>query len=180
MTQFEELLKALLNEGVEFVVIGGLAANIHGVTVPTYDIDICYNRSPENLKRLARALHPLNPTVRAPKDPPFRADEATLKAGLNFTLETRLGDINILGEVGRIGFYKEAEHASSEVSMFGLKVRVMSINALIKSKKFAGRKKDEEMILQLEAMKEMREKKEINFIEHPFSYRIHYQAYETL
>lgn len=160
MTQFEELLKALLNEGVEFVVIGGLAANIHGVTVPTYDIHICYNRSPENLQRLARTLHPLNPTLRgAPKDLPFRADEATLKAGLNFTFETRLGDIDILGEVGGVGFHKEAEQASSEVSMFGLKVRVMSINALIKSKKFAGRKKDEEMILQLEAMKEMREKK---------------------
>ena len=160
MTQFEELLKALVNEGVEFVVIGGLAANIHGVTIPTYDIDICYNRSGENLQRLTRALQPLSPTLRgAPKDLTFRVDEATLKAGLNFTFETKLGDIDILGEVGGVGFFTDVKRESSEVKMYGLKINILNIAAMIKSKKFAGRKKDEEMILQLEAIEEMLKKR---------------------
>jgi hypothetical protein len=75
MVQFKELLQILINEKVEFVVIGGLAANIHGVSRPTYDLDICYSRSKENLERLVRALKPLKPTLRgAPRDLPFRFD----------------------------------------------------------------------------------------------------------
>ncbi len=159
MTQFEELLKVLVNEGVEFVVIGGLAANIHGVTIPTYDIDICYDRSEENLQRLSRALLPLKPSLRgAPANLPFHPDAPTLKAGLNFTFETNLGEIDILGEVGGVGFFKEAKKTSIQVNVLGLNISVLDVAALIKSKKFAGRKKDEEMILQLEAMQELRTK----------------------
>lgn len=160
MTQFEELLKVLVNERVEFVVIGGLAANIHGATIPTYDIDICYNRSEENLQRLSKALIPLKPSLRgAPADLPFCPDVPTLKAGLNFTFETNLGEIDILGEVGGVGFFKDAKMTSIEVNLLGLKIMVLDIAALIRSKKFAERKKDEEMILQLEAMQELRTKR---------------------
>lgn len=160
MTQFEELLRTLVREGVEFVVIGGLAANIHGVTIPTYDIDICYDRSYENLKRLSSALKPYHPTLRgAPANLPFRLDPETLKAGLNFTLETDLGNLDLLGEVGGVGWFKDVKGASSEVRVREMQLYVLGLAALIKAKKFAGRKKDEMMILELEAIQELLEKK---------------------
>ncbi len=164
MTQFEELLKTLVSERVEFVVIGGLAANIHGVTLPTYDIDICYNRTDENLRCLAHALQSLNPSLRgAPPNLPFVPNSATLTAGLNFTFQTDLGDLDIFGEVGGVGFYKEVKSSAKEIELLGMKVLVLDIPALVKAKKFAGRKKDEAMILELEALQEIQEQKRKNF-----------------
>jgi hypothetical protein len=161
MTNIEELLKILVRERIEFVVIGGLAANIHGVAIPTYDIDICYNRTDENLQRLSVVLHRLHATLRgAPAGLPFQPDAATLKAGLNFPFSTDLGDLDILGEVGGIGFYADVKNCSQEVAMIGTKILVLDLPALIKAKKFAGRKKDQEMILQLEALHEMLQRKE--------------------
>ncbi len=161
MTQVEKLLKILTRERIEFVVIGGLAANIHGVTIPTYDVDICYNRADENLQRLSLLLKRIHATLRgAPPGLPFQPDAVTLKAGLNFTFSTDLGDLDILGEVGGIGFYADVKKCAQEVAMLGAKVFVLDISAIVKAKKFAGRRKDEEMILQLEALQEMEQRKE--------------------
>ncbi len=156
MTNFEKLLKILTNEKVDFIVIGGVAANIHGITYQTYVVDICYSRDKENLERLVNALRPTYPTLRgAPKELPFLFDELTLKAGLNFTFQTTLGDIDILGEVGGVGFYNEVKKNSVEVEVFGMKFFIIDLDALIAAKKFAGRKKDEPVIFELEAIKEL-------------------------
>ena len=156
MTQFENLLKALLRERVDFVVIGGIAANVHGVSRPTYDLDICYARSKENLERLVNALKPLNPTLRgAPKGIPFQFDSRTLKSGLNFTFDTDFGEFDILGEVGGVGFYDEVKKHSLETDAMGLRFFVLDLEALTRSKKFTGRKKDEPVILELEAIQEL-------------------------
>jgi hypothetical protein len=68
--------------------------------------------------------------------------------------------LDILGEVGGIGFYADVKNCSQEVAMIGTKILVLDLPALIKAKKFAGRKKDQEMILQLEALHEMLQRKE--------------------
>ena len=61
--------------GVEFIVIGGQAAALFGSPHPTYDVDLCYRRSEENLSRLAKALQELHPRLRGtPKDLPFRRE----------------------------------------------------------------------------------------------------------
>ncbi len=71
----EKLLKALHDEGVEFVIIGGAAAVLHGSAYVTGDLDICYSRERENLKKVATALIPFNPSLRgAPKNLPFQLD----------------------------------------------------------------------------------------------------------
>ncbi|MBI5473166.1 MAG: hypothetical protein HY961_12555 [Ignavibacteriae bacterium] len=161
MTQFKELLKTLKSESVEFVVIGGVAANIHGVNYPTYDLDICYGRSQKNVERLVKALAPLHPTLRgAPKDLPFQFDVPTLKSGLNFTFDTDLGEIDILGEVGGVGFYEGVLAHAIDAELLGLRVLVLDIDALTKSKKHAGRKKDEPVILELEAIQELLKRKQ--------------------
>ncbi len=88
MTDFKALLEVLADTGVEFVLVGGLAAIAHGSARLTQDVDIVYARDEENLERLAGSLAPLQPYLRgAPAGLPFRWDAATLRHGLNFTLE---------------------------------------------------------------------------------------------
>jgi hypothetical protein len=72
----------------------------HGAARLTYDVDIVYSRDPDNLRRLATALQPYQPYLRGvPPGLPFRWDERMLRSGLNFTLNTTLGDLDFLGEV---------------------------------------------------------------------------------
>ncbi len=104
MIDFEQALTALANVRVRFVIVGGLAVTIHGSSYVTFDLDFCYARDRENLSRLAQALGPYRPRLRsAPAGLPFRFDEDTLSAGLNFTLTTDVGDIDLMGDVAGVG-----------------------------------------------------------------------------
>ena len=117
MTGLESLLGALDDAGVEFVIVGGVAATIHGSSRLTSDLDVLYARAPENLKRLVQALEPLRPYLRgAPEGLPFRLDESTLRAGLNFTLTTTAGALDLLGEIAGIGTFDESVGQSVEVT----------------------------------------------------------------
>ena len=155
MIDFEKALALLSDSGVRFVIVGGLAVTIHGSAYVTFDFDLCYARDAENFSRLARALQPLHPRLRgAPEDVPFRFDEETLKRGLNFTLTTDLGDIDLLGEVAGIGNYVAASAVSMPVELFGRIFAVLTLNALIASKRAAGRPKDLQVLPELEALRE--------------------------
>src|SRR5690349_1365822 len=100
MTDFRALLKALTDGGVEYIIIGGAAATAHGASRLTLDLDIVYRRTTENSGRLAVALAPFSPYLRGmPPGLPFRLDGQTIWNGLNFTLTTTLGEIDLLGEI---------------------------------------------------------------------------------
>jgi hypothetical protein len=110
MTDFAALLQALTSREVRFIVVGGAAATAHGAARLTADLDIVYDRATENLERLAAALSPSKPYLRgAPPGLPFRFDSETLHRGLNFTLSTSLGDIDLLGEITGGGGYSELQ-----------------------------------------------------------------------
>lgn len=81
-----------------------------------------------------------------------------LRAGLNFTLDTDLGPIDLLGEVTGIGQYEAALAASEEISLFDRPCRVLTLDALIRAKRAAGRPRDVEHLVELEALKELRVK----------------------
>lgn len=153
MTDFGELFRRLSDAHVEFVVIGGLAVIAHGHVRATLDLDICYARTPENLERLASALAPLQPKLRgAPAELPFFWDVQTLRNGLNFTLTTTAGDIDVLGEVTGLGGYGEIALRSETIDLYGAKVRILSLPDLIRSKAAAGRAKD---LVDLEALRRL-------------------------
>jgi hypothetical protein len=153
-----EMLRRLISGNVEFVLIGGLAMMAHGSAHVTKDLDVCYSRSPQNIARLADALAPFHPCLRgAPAGLPFQFDTPTIRAGLNFTLTTDLGDIDLLGEVSGIGGYDQARSQSDEQSIFNLPIRVLSLDGLIAAKKAAGRGKDRQHLLELEELKKMRD-----------------------
>jgi hypothetical protein len=80
---------------------------LRGSAQSTFDLDICYDRRPENLRRLGAAVLPFKPALRsAPDGLPFRLDSETIASGLNFTLTTTAGWLDLLGEVGGLGTYQ--------------------------------------------------------------------------
>jgi hypothetical protein len=157
MDELPDILRTLYDVGVEFVVIGGAAMYLLGAAYATEDVDFCYSRAPENVKRLAAALEPQHPRLRgAPAGLPFRFDARTISQGMNFTLETDLGPLDFLGEVTGLGGYTEVKASAVTRSIDGMAIPVLSVRGLIKSKKAAGRPKDLLVIPELEALEELR------------------------
>jgi hypothetical protein len=108
------------------------------------------------LQRLTHGLKSVKATLGAPKDLPFILDEETLRHGLNFTFQTDVGDIDLLGEVKGVGAFTDSLEDSEEVEMFGYPFRVMSLRKLIDAKRAAGRTKDLMALPELEAILEYR------------------------
>jgi hypothetical protein len=151
--QFKAAVQALCDAGVDFVVIGGLAATIHGSAHITFVLDICYSRASPNLKRLALALAPFHPRLRdLPRDLPFVWDDATLRNGTVFTLETDLGRIDLLAEVAGVGVFEDALRGSIKVEAFERQVSILDLPSLIASKRAAGRGKDLQVLPELESL----------------------------
>lgn len=143
VTDFRGLIEALATEAVDFVIVGGVALVVQGAPRTTVDLDVCYARSPDNLERLARALASLSPTLRgAPPGLPFTLDVPTLRSGLNFTLDTRKGELDLLGEITGIGGFEEVVRHAVQLELYGQPVRVMSLDGLERAKRSAGRLKD--------------------------------------
>lgn len=151
--EFDKLLPALAQGGVEFILIGGVAGIVHGSARLTYDVDVVYARGSANLKRLADSLTPFAPYLRgAPPGLPFTLDVATLRNGLNFTLTTRLGDLDLLGEVVGGGGYRNLLAHAFDVEAFGVRFKCVDLPTLIKLKRAAGRPKDLESLAELETL----------------------------
>lgn len=159
MTDFEGLLRVLCEGRVDFIIVGGVAARIHGSARLTQDLDLVYSRSPENIDRLVAALVPVSPYLRgAPPGLPFRLDSAAVRRGLNFTLTTAHGDLDLLGEIAGGGGYAALLPDTAEVTLFGLRCRCLTLERLIHVKRAAGRPRDLEAIAELEALREERDR----------------------
>jgi len=155
VTRFADLLRTLASAEVEFILAGGVAARAHGSARTTQDVDIVYGRSQQNLQRLVSALGSHRPYLRgAPPGLPFRLDLETLEAGLNFTLTTELGSINLFGEITGGGRYEGLIAHAVTVEAFGISCYVLDLETLIRTKRFAGRPKDLETIAELETLRE--------------------------
>jgi hypothetical protein len=153
MTDFAKLIRVLHKGRVDCIVIGGLAATIHGSARLTQDVDVCYSRTGGNLERLVRALKPLKPYPRgAPPGLPFEWSVATLRAGLNFTLTTSAGSLDLIGDVAGGGTYEALLPHTLVVALFGHDIKCLDLEWLIRTKRAAGRPRDIEAIAELEAL----------------------------
>ena len=158
MIDFQKMLSELSTHGVRFVIVGGVAATVHGSSRLTHDLDIVYARDPENLGRMVRALASHEPYLRgAPPGLPFRFDEPTLQAGLNFALTTDLGPMDLLGEITGGGRFEDLVDRTVEISLFGLKFSCLDLETLITVKRAAGRPKDLETVAELESIRDTSE-----------------------
>ncbi|HXB19888.1 MAG TPA: hypothetical protein VNV88_00835 [Candidatus Solibacter sp.] len=158
MTNFEAALRVLAEAGVNFIVVGAYAAVAQGSGNTTQDLDICYERTAQNMQRLVAALAPYHPRLRgAPEGLPFLFDHLTLSQGMNFTLQTDLGDIDLLGDLSGLGQFLEVARDAVLIPLFGGSYRMASLDAIIRSKRAAGRAKDLNALPELEALKQLRD-----------------------
>jgi predicted nucleotidyltransferase len=159
MSGFSSLIEALTSTEVEFIIVGGLAATAHGSARLTQDVDVVYARTPRNLERLASALAPHAPYLRgAPAGLPFQWTTDTIRRGLNFTLTTALGDIDLLGEIVGGGGFAELLPHTIRLDLFGHACLCLDLTTLVHVKRAAGRPKDLEAIAELEALLEERDR----------------------
>jgi hypothetical protein len=156
---FQDLLTTLQRGNVDFILIGGLAGMAQGSSRATVDVDIVYARSRANLEKLEACLASTKPYLRgAPPGLPFRLDVETMQRGLNFTLTTLIGDLDLLGEVPGGGTYDLLKPRSEFVQIFGVEVMCVTLEKLIELKRAAGHPKDFEAIAELEILLEERDK----------------------
>jgi hypothetical protein len=125
-SNFPDLLKRLNDHGVEYVLVGGMAANVHGSSITTMDCDIVVALGSENLSKLALALAPLSPTFRH-KIPPQSFDEAMAGKGgwKNLCLDTSSGVLDCLGDIKGLGDFAECRAQSMEVDLGGFSIKVL-------------------------------------------------------
>lgn len=153
MIDFAAVLRAFADAGVDSIVVGGLAATVHGSARLTQDVDFVYSREPSNIERLVLALRPHAPYLRGvPQGLPFEWSAATIAHGFNFTLTTAIGDIDLLGEITGGGDYQALLPHAIEVEIFGHRCRCLDLPALIRAKRASGRPKDLEALAELEAI----------------------------
>ena len=148
MKPFDPLgaLRTLIAYKVDFVLIGGLAARLHGSPSVTNDLDVCHDDSASNLKRMARALAEMEASLRLP-DPTehldLSIDEGLLAATHNLTLTTEFGAFDLLSRPAGTEGYDDLDRSAIMLTLArDVKVRVASIDDLIRMKRASGRPKD--------------------------------------
>lgn len=150
-----DFLNRLHRQNVEFVLVGGSAAVVHGVSVVTEDVDLCAPLEPLNLQRILDAIGDLDPRWRmTPDRRPVPTDARQLVGYKNLYLVTRLGQLDILGEISGIGGFDAVKNYSEIANLGGLSCPILTIEGLILAKQAMGRPKDIQAAIQLEAIRD--------------------------
>ena len=132
------LIRTLVDQDVDFIIIGGVAGQLLGSPIVTFDLDVCHARDRPNLERLARALTGIGARLRgAPADLPFRLDAQTLWNGDSFTFDTAHGPLDILGTPSGTSGYDDLASGAVSVKLDGRQVRFASLDDLIRMKRAA-------------------------------------------
>ncbi|MBI4631916.1 MAG: hypothetical protein HY740_09440 [Chloroflexi bacterium] len=149
---YESLLRLLTENKVKMIVIGAVAMNLRATDNVTYDLDICFERSTENIERLCRALAPHCPAIRSA----FIDMMDFLKTNpVGEKFSTDFGDIDLLGEVPGLGDYQATLQFASIVQLEDFSVQALTLDGLIKAKEAANRPKDQLHLITLRALKKM-------------------------
>ncbi len=147
---FRRIIELLERHGVEYVVVGGVAAVLQGAPVTTFDFDALFKVEAQNIERLAAVLTELDARYR--ERPDLRPTRNDLAAGQHILMLTNCGPFDLLGIIGGGKRYEHVVDSATEVSIDGMSVKVLSIEALIEDKKALNRYKDQAAIRLLEAL----------------------------
>ena len=156
----ERIVKVLGGHGVDYVLIGALAARLHGFPRVTADADITPARSGENLSRLAAALREIDARVYTdsiPEGLPFDCSEATLGRSDLWNLVTAAGRIDVAFQPAGTKGYKDLAVNAILFEVFGEKVRVASLSDIIRSKEAADRPQDRQDLVILREIQRRQE-----------------------
>ncbi|MGA2402704.1 MAG: hypothetical protein ABSG91_13530 [Syntrophobacteraceae bacterium] len=154
---FTALLQTLVGHGVDFIVVGGVAAVLHGAPVTTLDLDLVHSRSPDNLTRLVSALEDLGAYYRGHRK--LRPTAEHLASSEHRLLMTRYGPLDILGAIGRDHGFDALSPHTSELIVGEMRLRVLGLEKLIAVKEEVGHEKDMMVLPTLRRTLEERSKK---------------------
>lgn len=155
MAPQEKLLERLVRHQVEFVLVGGYAAMIYGVSIMTRDVDVCATFTQENLERIYAAVADAHPVHRQTIQPlPFRMPEDFERGLRNLYLGTDAGQLDLLCEVLGVGSYSDLLPHSVPVQMHYGEYRLLGFDELVAAKKAMARAKDLEVVRQLQSIRE--------------------------
>ncbi len=136
-------LRALHDGGVDFILVGGLAAVLNGAPVDTFDIDVVHSRDPANIDRLRPVLEALDAVFRIQPERRLKPNASHLASGGHLNLITRYGPLDVLGTIGRDLSYRELLPHSVELDISaGLRVHVLDLETIIAIKEELGGEKD--------------------------------------
>lgn len=136
-------LRHLCEAGVQFILVGGVAAVLQGAPIQTFDIDVVYSRDPENIHRLQAVLNSLDAIFRIQPERRLRPNETHLAAGGHLNLLTRFGPVDVLGSIGQQLAFEDLLPLSNQMDIGpGLRVRVLNLDVLIAIKEHLASDKD--------------------------------------
>lgn len=160
MQDLKKLLKLLTHSSIEFVVVGGFAAVLHGSNQTTRDIDICILYDSDQMQALREMLAPLHPYHRMNETrESFLDTPKDLSKKQDFHLMTDWGALDVIHHIEGVGSYWDVLKNSCELELYGGKCHVISLDDLIKSKRTLGRHRDIVVAMELEAIREEKQVK---------------------
>lgn len=151
----DEILRVLSDAGVDYVLVGGLAAIAHGSTQSTRDFDAVVPLTIENCRRILTALGPYEPRFyQSLNKPRVERSAEELAEFRNLYFSTSLGIVDLLGSLPPVGSFEQVAAQAVELELFGRAHRVVSLDHLIDVKTFVARPKDKPVELELRAIRE--------------------------
>lgn len=156
MNDLNRLIQRLCDADIEFVIVGGFAAVLHGSSFVTRDLDVCAVLTHENVQKLRDAFRELHPVHRlTPQRLSFLDNPDPGVEVRNLYLRTDIGPLDVLSSIKGVGDFKRVLAQSAEVELFGRPCRVISLDDLIRAKEALGREKD---LLAAKELRGIREK----------------------
>jgi hypothetical protein len=151
------ILRTLSAHDVEFIIVGGVCCVLHGAPISTFDLDLVHSRAPDNVERLLTALKELDTRYRDPGRRLIRPGKAHLSSPGHQLLMTKGGPLDLLGEIGDHRDYNQLLPNTVTIQVSpGLRVRVLTLEALIEEKEEMGREKDKAVLAILRKTLEQR------------------------
>lgn len=154
--QQREIFQILAEEGVEYVLIGGLAAIVHGASLVTLDTDVCYRQELPNCERLAWALERLGAEIFPPRQVHIPITAKLLQSHRLIHLKTPLGRVDLLATVPGLGKFEDFADGSTTIQLGDLTIPVLTLDQLIQAKSVLDQPKDREHLDQLLAIRDLR------------------------
>jgi hypothetical protein len=140
------LLEGLCGAGIEFILVGGLAAVIQGAPVTTMDLDIVHRQTPDNISRLLAFLKTIEACHRRLDDKIIEPTAEQLSAGGHCLLKTRFGPLDVLATIEHGKSYDELLAHTVEIEFRNHTLRVLRLETLIKLKESSNDPKDRQRL----------------------------------
>jgi predicted nucleotidyltransferase len=156
---FSALLQTMVAHGVDFIIVGGVSAVLHGAPITTFDLDLVHSRAPDNIERLLSALQDLGAYYRGQGERRLKPDRTHLISSGHQLLMTSFGPLDLLGTIGAHRNYADLLEHTTEMQAGGLRLHVLNLETLIAIKEEVGHDKDRAAIPILRRTLHEKEKK---------------------